>query len=348
MRITIYCGHSLEEFDTTSIMTGVGGSEEAVIQMKRELEKQGHEVEVYGRPTIEGNGWRNYEDILELTDTDVLISWRYAHFIHDQLKHIKASQKYLWLHDMVSENQILPYYLMYDKVFVLSDFHRSHYPHIPDDSMFVTTNGIDLSQFKDGIERVAYRMIYASSYERGLQQLLENWSEIKVHVPEATLTVCYGWNSSEKLNKSESFKSFREYMEHLMDQEGITHMGRLNHLELAAEFQKADIWAYPTWYPETNCITAMKAQAAGAVPVVVPSGAVSETTKYGWLSPFSATDHKMQEVPEKYVDNWRNSLISMLRDRDLLETTRPLMVKEAQNFSWVNTAAAWSNLFTTY
>jgi glycosyltransferase involved in cell wall biosynthesis len=92
----------------------------------------------------------------------------------------------------------------------------------------------------------------------------------------------------------------------------------------------------------------MKAQAAGAVPVVVPSGAVSETTKYGWLSPFSATDHKMQEVPEKYVDNWRNSLISMLRDRDLLETTRPLMVKEAQNFSWVNTAAAWSNLFTTY
>ena len=39
-----------------------------------------------------------------------------------------------------------------------------------------------------------HKLIYASSYDRGLQHLLKIWPEVVKKYPDATLDVFYGWN----------------------------------------------------------------------------------------------------------------------------------------------------------
>lgn len=63
---------------------------------------------------------------------------------------------------------------------------------------------------------------------------------------------------------------------------GVTHLGRLSHAAVADQFRRARIWAYPCSFRETSCITAMKARAGGAIPAVIPNGALRETVRFGF------------------------------------------------------------------
>jgi hypothetical protein len=44
-------------------------------------------------------------------------------------------------------------------------------------------------------KRNPYQLIYASSYDRGLDNLLNLWPKIKAQVPQASLKIFYGWNT---------------------------------------------------------------------------------------------------------------------------------------------------------
>ena len=62
-----------------------------------------------------------------------------------------------------------------------------------------------------------FKMLYASSYDRGLQYLLEMWSDIKKRIPEAELHIAYGWNLFDiaRGNDPEGMK-WKTYMVGLM------------------------------------------------------------------------------------------------------------------------------------
>lgn len=367
MTFAIYVGHSLEPFNPLSQEKGIGGSEEAVIEVARELTKLGHWVTIYGRTPSgreevhQGVRWLPYERVrISKLPPDVLVVWRYPHLIKELIETNpmweQAGRTALWLHDTVGDTDVLPYALMYDTIFVLSDFHKDLYRNVRELSLrsrkavrvIKTANGIDPKHFKKKVKKVPYRMIYASSYDRGLADLLERWTEIKSKVPEATLHICYGWNTSEKLNTDKPFQSFKDHIENMMNQEGITHLGRLSHEELAREMLEAEVWAYPTWWPETFCITAIKAQAAGAIPVVIPSGSVREMVQWGWKHFYSATEQNHQEIPSVYVDIWKDALIQVLQHRDMQQSTRPHMMKWAkEKYSWANVAKQWTQHFTS-
>src|SRR5687768_16441686 len=112
-------------------------------------------------------------------------------------------------------------------------------------------------------------IVYGSSYDRGLEHLLKMWPDIIKEVPEAKLRIFYGWVLFDKmLSGNPASMAWKGKMEELMKQPGITHLGRISHGACEVEFQNAGIWAYPTHFGEISCITAMRAQALGAVPVV--------------------------------------------------------------------------------
>jgi len=74
---------------------------------------------------------------------------------------------------------------------------------------------------------------------------------------------------------------------------GVRFRDKVSQAELANEFTTAGVWAHPTWFTETSCITAMEAQAAGLRIVTSAIAALTETVgwQYGvllegdWLSP---------------------------------------------------------------
>jgi glycosyltransferase involved in cell wall biosynthesis len=350
MKLIIYCGDSWEAWAPPSVKTGIGGSEEAVINISAELTKLGHTVVVYNRcedMAGEYDGVK-YIDYLEYEGEpcDVFIGWR---AINPWKVAKNFEMGYHWLHDTTPEEtvgQILD--LGAHRIMVLSHYHRRLYPQIPGKFFFITQNGVNLKDFDQKVERVKGQIFYGSSYDRGLKELLEMWTEIKLANPEATLRIAYGTQTIDKMieNGNEGLKNFKENIMELLEQEGVTHLGRISHEEVAKEMLQADIWAYPTWWPEISCITAMKAQIGGAVPVIIPTAAVAETVKYGYKTDrgyYTSLQGSVIE-PEEARTQFLEQLNKALTD-PTDEYRKEMMGWAREHFDWKKVARDWIDEF---
>jgi FkbM family methyltransferase len=193
---------------------------------------------------------------------------------------------------------------------------------------------------KKPIVRNAHRIIYGSSYDRGLEHLLKMWPDIRKEVPDAELRVFYGWNLFD-LGYSDNPErmAWKEKINGLMNQEGITHLGRISHDMVTLETKEAGIWAYPTHFGEISCITAMRAQVYGAIPVVVDYGAVHETVQHGIKVKGDIYDPETKEA-------FKTELIKLLKDEKRQEEIREPMMKWAkEQFAWSKVAKQWSDEF---
>jgi len=122
---------------------------------------------------------------------------------------------------------------------------------------------------------------YFSSYDRGLITLLEMWPDIRKAVPDATLSIAYGWQGFDEAHRSnpKQMKWKYDVIRLLYDLKplGVSELGRLSHEDLAKLMKRTKVWAYPTTFNEINCMTALKAQAAGMIPVTTHCYALKES-----------------------------------------------------------------------
>lgn len=345
MNIVFFCGPSSESWSPKSVESGIGGSEEMVINLAKELAKK-DKVKVYNRCSndageYDGVVYENYEDFDQEDNIDVLIVWRTPNLLLKYgLDKIKA-KKYLWLHDTINPLEVIPYMFAFDKIVVLSEYHKGYFANFTAEDFrnkyVVIRNAADNEYSDLKVERNPYTIVYGSNYTRGLKELLGVWSKIKLEVPEANLRIFYGFDYLEKVMPLEQFQEFKKDMLNLMDQEGITHLGRISHKEVAKEMLGAGVWAYPCiQFNEVSCITAMKAQIYGAVPVVIPRAALDETVRFGIKS------RKGNDAKE-ILENWSNELIRVLKDHKGQEATRKLMMKSRFGFEGV--AKQWRSLW---
>lgn len=351
--IAIWCGASvLEEWGPSTLNTkGVGGSEEAVIRLKTELEGLGWKVHVYATPPKQdvGETWHYYWEFNPKDEFDVLIAWRTPWFFDLEYK---ARKKYLWMHDVMPKEEFTTERLdNLDKVMVLSEYHRSLFPNIPDDKIFLTANGITTRDF-EGIkeERNPKRIIWMSSHVRGLQLLYDMWPDIKKAVPDAILDIYYGWESYINVNKDNPERM--AWMEEMIRQEklldGVADHGKISQKQIVQEIFKSGVWAYPCPFPEISCITAMKAQAGGAVPVSSNFAALEETVQSGTKIPMKAMaeDTPVGKWDKTDIERFKQALIEMLQKPSLQENIRlEMMPKALELFPWAKVAKQWAGEF---
>lgn len=190
------------------------------------------------------------------------------------------------------------------------------------------------------MSRNNYACLYTSSYDRGLEHLLKIWPDVKKAVPEAELHVFYGWQLFEEFYKNNpASMSWKDSMDSMMKYDGITHHGRVPQPEIEKWYKKCGIWAYPTHFGEISCISAMKAQAWGAIPVYVKYAALETTVQFGVPIIGDIYDEEVQE-------DYKKQLISILKDHDRQEEIREPMMEWAQKeFTWEKVAEQWSNDF---
>lgn len=345
-KIIFYIGDSPESWSPKTIKTGIGGSEEATIYLAKEMADLGHEVIVYNKCGKDsGNyGGVEYKSYLQYDNDicDLCIFWRDPTAMLAKIRSARAKKKVLWLHDTISESEVLPVMYLVDKVAVLSNYHRNLYPHIPNERIFLTQNGVELSQFGQKVKRNPKKMIWTSSYDRGLKELLECWTEIKLAEPKAELHIYYGWETMKKIfGKTKEYRILRDILESLFDQQGVYHHGRVGHKEIAREMLSSGVWPYPTWWPEISCISAMKAQIAGAIPVIIPTAAVKETVRWGFSTNISYDIYK--DIPEKVFDNFTDLVIKALDEKEQ-EKIRQRMIKDSrERFNWKGVAGEWTS-----
>lgn len=148
--IVFYCGPGLEKWGPDTLDKGMGGSEEAIVYLSRELARLGWDVTIYNdreEELIDSDVTYKPWTTFNPADTfDVLVSWRNPTF-HKDMK-TKARIKAVDMHDVVGEQAVEDGADTVDKFFVKSSYHRSLYPGVVDDKFAVISNGIDRSQFK--------------------------------------------------------------------------------------------------------------------------------------------------------------------------------------------------------
>lgn len=285
--VCIFALSSLDDWSPKAVYKGIGGSEEAVIHLSKELVKLGMEVTVFNNCGEQAGVYDGvqYRNIVELNPNDtfnIFISWRSNIFENS----INAKKRIVWLHDCPNIDFSDDNIKKVDYIVVLSNYHASLLPEsVPQEKVFVTTNGINAEDFVglEDISREMHRCIYASSYNRGLEQLLEMWSDVRKDVPDATLHIYYGWDTYDAFVKQGFMKEngFKAKIEGLMKQEGVFHHGRIGHKELLQEYAKSEILAYPCTYEgEINCIALTKAIASGCIAVTNNFAVVSERNPY--------------------------------------------------------------------
>ena len=344
MKIVIWTGASYEPWGPRSLDDGgIGGSETAAIHMAFELAKLGHEVvmvgehEGYEGKQVDVRLWGkslsnpkaahllpveyvHYKRAIanpSLLTSDVLVSSR-----DKRILRLKPDTKVtiLWVHDIHVgddwENEVSAF----DRVYALTKWHKGFlldtYPNVDPDKFSVTRNGIDPSRFEPDrpwpelLAQKGPRFVWSSSLDRGLDVMLDLWPQVKKLRSDATLEIYYGIDNWRKINAKnpKGLAVIDYFMARIasMKGAGVHYHGRVGQAELARAHMGALVWAYPTAWLESSCITAMEAQAAGAFPVTSALAALTETVHSGFLVPGR---NKSQGYQDLFLDYIREALV---------------------------------------
>jgi glycosyltransferase involved in cell wall biosynthesis len=357
--IGFYCHDAWEYWDENSINStvsdkpsGIGGSETQVILLAREFSDLGYKVKVFnkckenhmdtgGDYDVEYIPFQDFAEYSKKIRYDFFIASRYLDCFDIPFS---SGKNYAMIHDvfliMGGRDQKDVKLDKIDKYFCLSNAHKQFvhdYHSIPLDRILMTSNGLDFTRFENKeIKRDPYKMIYSSSPDRGLEVLLDLMPRLN---PKAHLHIYYG------------FENFRdqEYVSRMMEKidnlDNVYYHGRIGQDELAIKFMESNIWAYPTFFEETFCITALEAMAGGAIPVTSNFWGLSDTVKGGGIL-LPMKDRNTVLTPE-YQEEWVKECNRLMEDKEYCEEWRRKGKERVSRFTWKAVAGQWDKYFKT-
>ena len=206
----------------------------------------------------------------------------------------------LWLHDLWNdpENEHLKdaeKRKRFARLVFVSHWQQTTFQmgyNIPFSETFVLKNAVDpisLEYNKDGSfkkDNDVIRIIYHTTPHRGLniavaaiKALWENGYKDKIHFDVYSSFEAYGWPQRDE--------PFKDIFEEIKKHDGMTYHGFQPNDVVRKALANAHIFAYPSTWIETSCISAIEAMSAG-VQIVCPNlGALPETTggfatMYNW------------------------------------------------------------------
>jgi predicted SAM-dependent methyltransferase/glycosyltransferase involved in cell wall biosynthesis len=291
LSVVFATGPGCERWDPeTMAKGGLGGSETMLIHQARNLAALGHKVTVYADPPREvvhdGVTYKSVRDFRDLA-CDILVVSRYAQLL-DEEHHVDARLRLLWCHDVVAHGATHARLLRADRILALSQWHKQNLVEthgLHPEHVVVTRNGVDLSRFHPDIHVRKPWVVNSSSPDRSWPVLLEEWPKIRAQVPNAELHLFYGFGNWRVVvgNNPDALSYIQRLEDAANRMEGIVYHGRVSQPELADFMLRSRLWAHPTWFTETSCITAMEAKAAGLHIVTSNLAALKETAKGGAL-----------------------------------------------------------------
>lgn len=262
----------------------LGGTEESVVRWADGLTSLGNTVTVYRNGNslatkygdvkyIDRNMYKGGGDIcINVKSSEVLPKEPTLYFTNETDAAQKDLSKYLgviwpsqWARESISVNNA---------------------------NIFVVPHGYDETRIFPG-KKINKQCLYASSPDRGLNNLLKAWLEVYDQHPDAILKVTYG---------------APEY-----DIPGVEFLGEVDEETMNQLYRESDIWCHPATEGELFCITGVKAQVAGCVPVILPTMALSETVRHGYVSD---------------ENSYAETLLRALNDYEGREKVRERLAKE--------------------
>jgi glycosyltransferase involved in cell wall biosynthesis len=345
--IVFYTGITAEQWTPESLKTGLGGSQTAVVYLCKEWAKAGYKVTVYNfcgnkEGIYDGVEYLQFSRFNPYDTFDNLILWR-GRSLPLLDYPLKAKKIFLEMQDVPKQLERFHKKRIdkVDKIVVKCQFHRHCLPHIPDEKFAIFSNGIDASiPDLTQVEKEPYKLIYASNYIRGLEQMLiYGWPIIKEAIPQAHLHIYYGWNFFDKSSKKAPERlDWKQKMLELINQPGVTDHGRIGQEKLIAEKATAAIHYYGCTYPETDCISVRESAMVGCVPVTTDLAALSEKP-YCLKIPGDPAARETQEAIARKI-------VELLKAPEQLSQIRQEFQKAVKPETWDNIAQRWRQEFS--
>lgn len=361
--IVFFTAQTPEMWDPETVkQKGIGGSEEAVINLSKKWADAGWNVTVYGnhgRDIKKFNGvtYKPWWMFNAADREDILILWRLPMMLDHELN---AKKVYVDSHDVIEEGEFTHERLAkLDKIFVKSKAHRALYPNIPDDKFVILPNGVDFTVFDKykNVKRDPYFLVNFSSPDRSLNALLDIYKEVLERVtPEIRSRLkfawYYGWGLFEKLRTRPNDMEWKMMVENKFKELGDKIEGgvRINHEEVAVMNLQAGALIYPSQFYEIDWVGGSKAQLAGCVPITTDYAAIGEKVKYGvkisvsHLPTKSGLDLSVsdQAIKEQFV----KAIIKYLENPEKWESEREQMMTWARReFDLDRIAKEWLKEF---
>jgi tetratricopeptide (TPR) repeat protein len=347
--IVYYCGQSLP-WTPDILKQGVGGSEEAVINLSKEFVKSGYNVTVYNNcgeeKVYDGVLYKPWYTYNYRDKQDILILWRSLALLDYDLN---VGKVFVDIHDAMRPGEFTKKRVeKLTKVFLKSEAHKALYPNLSDDKVVIVPNGMDTALFDEVVERDPYLIVNTSSPDRALTALVRLFPKIKAREPRATMKWAYGWNVFDSYYKTEKDKiAWKNDLQQKMKDAGVEDVGKISHAEVAKLMLSAGVMLYPTHFYEIDCVSARKAQLAGAIPVSSDFAALNTTVKYGykvhseytketWCPAYAFDFSEDESKDDEYVE----AVLKAFKDNE-----REPMQRWARNVTPAFVAGTWINYF---
>lgn len=373
--ISIYCSYTENEWDADTFKTkGVGGSEEAVIQLAKRWANKGWNVEVYANvgsqeKVIDGVKWIpfmawNYRD-----KKDVTILWRHPKPLD---YNINSDVILLDLHDVIPRQEFTPARIArVTKVMFKSKIHREYCHNIPDNKVIIIPHGLDVDKFEDRaatIKKNPYKIVNTSSPDRSLLTCMDIVGRVHAALPEELRPkLKFRWNYGFRVwdgafANNEKMMEWKELAIAKMDElkaQGIMEEesgDMISQEAIVDQYLESGLLLYPSEFFEIGFISGVKGALAGAIPVTTDifaqgeflGGGIighSEKTYDNWsVDVASGIDYGVQKEEQKqfFVDR----IVDYFKNPEQFASMREELAKYArESFSWDKTANEWEKLF---
>jgi hypothetical protein len=346
---------NIGEIDPIKVYGGKcgAGSEIALVKIAEELAKREYNVYVFhggdyknlpcknpqylpifssNEKEISGCGGpgfvRSYEAVVETGEKiiDHLILWRQRDDMSFKFNG-QAKRVYLGCHDFAEVNLTCEL----KALVVLTESHKNHFQKkLPRERYVMGCNGTMYNQEVILRKRENLRCCYASSYARGLKNLLEMWPKIlKVH-PKANLNIYYGRETFGVLNDQDMDKIVKL----IENTPNVVEHGKVSHEELVLCLSQCSFLLYPyVGMSETFSITTATSMQVGCIPVVRKKDALVEVMCL--QEPTLMTDEEFCEY----------SIDIMGKDEKFLEEYRQKCKSSASKYTHESATDSWEEAF---
>ena len=210
---------------------------------------------------------------------------------------------------------------------------------VPENKCVVIRNAIEkidiVEKPKDKIS-----LIYHTTPWRGLVHLLKVFKNLNLKNVELNIcssTIIYGKKFDVKLGKT-----YESLFNECKNTKNVKYFGFLDNKKIIELLKQMHIFAHPSIWPETSCISAIEAMAAGCEVVTTNLGALYET-----CSPFGTFvnfDRNFDNLEKRYKKVLLNSIENYWSDKN--QEKLKLQVKTINStYSWDVRSYEWKNFF---
>ena len=177
---------------------------------------------------------------------------------------------------------------------------------IPESKSLVIKNAIEKIDFHEK-PKDKINLVYHTTPWRGLIHLLKVFKRLNLQNTELNIcssTIIYGKKFDSILGKK-----YENVFEECKNTKNVNYLGFVENNKIIELLKNMHIYSFPSIWPETSCISAIEAMAAGCEIVTSNLGALYETcapfaTFVGFDSNFDNFEKKYQKALENSVKNF--------------------------------------------